>query len=247
MDLRGNLPGRTRNKQRFTGVAERPERVDAVLEVLRTTPGIARVRVLSPEEQAALVSPWLGDGADLGALPMPQLIDVTLIGDGPDAAALQGRLDLTVEGAVYDDHSAWRMPLSRAADGLETLAIIAALVTLLTVALLIAFAARATLIGNRPVVETLRLIGAEDGFIARSFVGRLVRRAAVGSIAGTATGCLALLALPSVRSSDPALDIAVGPGPLGWAALAVLVPLISVGVTWLAARGAVRVTLKRLP
>lgn len=227
--------------------AGKPDTVAAVLEVLRTTPGIADVRVLTEEEQAALITPWLGTGEILAELPMPQLIDVTLRGDGPDVDALQARLDLTVQGATYDDHAAWRGPLAKAADSLEVLAIIAVVVTLLTVGCLVAFAARATLIGNRSIVETLRLIGAEDSFIARAFVGRLVRRAAIGSLIGTAFGCLCLWALPNIDAEDPALTVTAQPGALGWFILLFVVPAFAVLITWLAARGAVRLTLRRLP
>lgn len=222
-------------------------RLDAVLEVLRTTPGIAEVRVLGPEEQKALLSPWLGDDALLDALPMPQLIDLVLEGGGPDPGAVQSRLDLTVSGATYDDHAAWRGPLSRAAEGLETLAVVAALITMLTVAALVGFAARATLVGNRTVVETLRLVGAEDAFIRRAFVGRLVFRSATGSAAGAVLGCLALLLLPTVAAADPELAEALAWGTTGWLVLTLAVPAIAVGVTWLSARAAVSMTLKGMP
>ena len=80
------------------GEGDAEARVAAVTEVLRTTPGIARVRVLSDDEQAALLAPWLGDAAGMADLPAPRLIDITLDGAGPDADALQKRLDLTVRG-----------------------------------------------------------------------------------------------------------------------------------------------------
>ena len=106
------------------------ERMKSVLEVLRTTPGIARVRPLSDAEQQSLIEPWLGSGTDLAAFPAPRLIDVVLDGAGPDAEALQARLDLTVNGAVYDDHAAWRAPLTSSAKALERLALGATLVVL---------------------------------------------------------------------------------------------------------------------
>ncbi|MEM1299635.1 MAG: cell division protein FtsX [Pseudomonadota bacterium] len=222
-------------------------RTKAVLEVLRTTPGIAQVRVLTAKEQTALLTPWLGEGAALSDLPSPRLIDVRLLGTGPDRQALQGRLDLTVSGAVYDDHSAWRGPLTTAAEALERMAIIASLLVLLTVGAIVAFAARATLIANRHVVETVRLVGAEDSYIERAFVRRLMARAAAGAGAGAAIGALAILMLPSVETGDAALALALEPSTLQWAVLILGVPILSVGVTWLAARGAVRLTLRAMP
>jgi cell division transport system permease protein len=222
------------------------ERLRAVLEVLRTTPGIAGARSLSDAEQAALVAPWLGDAAGLGGLALPRLIDVRLDGDGPDAARLQGRLDMTVEGAVYDDHAAWRRPLVAAAEGLTRLAFAATALVLATAALMVALAARATLAANRHVIEIVRLVGAEDRFISTAFVRRLARRAAVGGAVGAALGCGALALLPSVPG-EAGLAVELRPRGAGWVALGLGVPLAGTLVAWLAARTTVRLTLRRMP
>ena len=230
-------------------------RVRSVLEVLRTTPGITRVRVLSDQDQIALIAPWLGDNVNIADLPVPRLIDVVLDGDGPDPAALQKRLDLTVDGARYDNHAAWREPLGAAAASLERLALGATVISLLTAAGVVAFAARATLSANRHVIETVRLIGAEDRFIARSFVRRLAMRAIVGGFAGALIGCAVLalipgldegLVLPKVEAGER-LGVSLSPGLTGWAALAVGVPVIITFVVWLAARFTVRMTLRQMP
>lgn len=230
-----------------TGAGDPAGRIDAVLEVLRTTPGIARVRALTPDEQQALLTPWLGAGAGLSDLPAPQLIDVELLGRGPDAEALQGRLDLTIDGAVYDDHAAWRAPLISAASRLEMMALAASILVLITTGAIVAFAARATLLANRRVVETVRLVGAEDRFIGRAFVVRLVARAALGSAVGAVVGVAALWLLPNVDATDPALGLALKPSGQALAGLLVGIPLLSVLVTWVAARAAVRLTLRALP
>ena len=222
-------------------------RTQAVLEVLRTTPGITRVRVLSDEEQLALLTPWLGEGAALEGLPAPRMIDVRLLGAGPDAKALQGRLDLTVAGAIYDDHAAWRAPLTSAAEALETMAIIASILVLLTVGAIVAFASRATLVANRHVVETVRLVGAQDAFIERAFVRQLMLRAAFGAGVGTLVGTFAIFLLPDVDTSDPTLALGLDPSGTQWLLLLLGVPVLSVLVTWVAARGAVRLTLRAMP
>ncbi|MEM9059582.1 MAG: FtsX-like permease family protein [Pseudomonadota bacterium] len=231
------------------------DRIRSVLEVLRTTPGISRVRVLSDEEQAALIAPWLGQGEILSDLPVPRLIDVVLDGAGPDVDALQARLNLTVEGARYDDHAAWRGPLAEAAGALERLALGATLIILLTAAGVVAFAARATLSANRRVIETLRLVGGEDRFIARSFVRRLARRAAIGAFSGALLGCAILKFLPGVDEglilpkveAGQRLGVSLEPGLIGWAVLAIGIPLVISMIVWLAARFTVQLTLSRMP
>lgn len=223
------------------------ERVKTVLEVLRTTPGISRVRVLDDAEQKALITPWFGQAADLSALPTPRMIDVTIEGAGPDAESLQARLDLSVTGVVYDDHAAWRAPLAAAAGSLEWLALGTALLILLTTAAVVAFAARATLSANRQVVETIRLLGAEDTFIANAFVWRLVLRAVLGGFAGAVSGCAVMLIFPSAGSAESGLGLSLSPGALGWVLLLVGVPMACSLFAFLAARTTVRVTLSRMP
>ena len=230
-------------------------RVRSVLEVLRTTPGISRVNVLSDADQIALIAPWLGDNVNIADLPVPRLIDVSLNGEGPDPVALQERLDLTVDGARYDNHAAWREPLGAAANSLERLALGATVIILLTAAGVVAFAARATLSANRHVIETIRLVGAEDRFIARSFVRRLAFRATVGGFAGALIGCAVLalipgldegLVLPKVDAGER-LGVSLEPGVTGWVTLAAGVPAIVTFVVWLSARFTVRMTLHRMP
>lgn len=228
------------------GEGDVQEKIATVLEVLRTTPGIAKVRILSDDEQVGLLAPWLGGDADLADLPAPRLIDISLDGAGPDPEALQARLDLTVEGALYDDHAAWRAPLTSAATALERLALGATLVVLLTAGAMVGFAARATLAANADVITTVRLVGAEDRFIAGAFERRLARRALIGGVLGSLAGLAALLALPRIEA-DMELGVALSPGRLGWAALIVGVPLANVVIAWVAARWAVRSALRRMP
>ena len=221
-------------------------RVESVLEVLRTTPGIAEARPLSDEEQAALIAPWLGGEGKLEDLPAPRLIDVRLQGAGPDAKALQGRLDLTVTGAVYDDHATWRGPLAAAANALERVALAATVLVLLTSIAMVAFAARATLIANGETIKTVRLIGGEDEFLVRAFVPALAFRAAIGGLAGALLACLILLLLPGA-GAEVGLGDVLSPGWSGWLAMAVGVPLLGAVVAWLTSRWAVRAVLRQMP
>lgn len=226
------------------------DRVKSVLQVLRTTPGITSARPLSDEEQAALVAPWLAGGDALSDLPAPRLIDVTLEGDGPDARALQERLNLTVDGAVWDDHGAWRGPLIAAANALERVALVATFLVLATSIGMVAFAARATLIANQTVIRTVRLIGAEDAFLIGTYVRAMTLRAAIGGAAGAALGCLILVLLPGVDAeSGPGagLGAALSPGWLGWIIMALGVPVLGAGAAWITARWAVLAVLKRMP
>ena len=228
------------------GEGDAEARIAAVVEVLRTTPGIAEVSVLDDDEQAALLAPWLGDSGAIADLPAPRLIDVQLEGGGPDAEALQNRLDLTVEGAVYDDHAAWREPLARAAEALTRLAFGATALVLATAGAMIAYAARATLAANARVIEVVRVMGGEDRFITSAVVRRLALRAGIGAVAGAALGCLVLALLPAVEPGT-GVGLALGPELAGWAALGLGLPLSATLIAWAAALGAVRLALRRMP
>ena len=56
------------------------------------TPGIASARVLSDDEQRALLEPWFGPDLPVERLPIPRLIEIVEEGEGYDAAGLRLRL-----------------------------------------------------------------------------------------------------------------------------------------------------------
>ncbi|MBK0399389.1 cell division protein FtsX [Limibaculum sp. M0105] len=219
--------------------------LERVIDQLSATPGIASARALDPGEQAALLEPWLGRGARLADLPLPVLVDLRIEGSGPDVPALEANLGLVTPGAVYDDHAGVRAPLGRAAEEVRRIALAGTVLVVLAAAGMVALAARASLAANAELVRIVRLIGGEDAFITRAFVGRIVRRTALGAIAGAALGAGALAALP-VGGLSTALAPVLLPGPGGLAALAAVVALGFVAVGWGAARATLRVTLREM-
>ena len=63
--------------------ASRRGRGKKAIEILKATPGVLAVAVLDEEEARKLLEPWLGDADDLGDLPIPRLITVTIDPDSP--------------------------------------------------------------------------------------------------------------------------------------------------------------------
>lgn len=167
-----------------------------VMEILRTTPGVAKGRVLTSDEQRALLEPWFGPDLPIEALPIPQLVEVTTAPQGFDAQSLRLRLSAEAPGAVLDDHTRWRQPLVRAAERLRGLGFAAVGLIGATVAAMIVLAARAALAANAQVIMVLRLIGARDVFIARAFVRRFTLRAFGGALIGTIVGMITLAVIP---------------------------------------------------
>jgi cell division transport system permease protein len=216
----------------------------AALDVLATTPGIDRARLLSDEEQRALLEPWFGPDLPLEALPIPRLIEITEDGRGYDSEGLRQRLAAEAPGAVLDDHTRWRKPLADAAGRLRLLGWASIVLIGGAMAAMITLAANSALAANAQVIRVLRLVGARDAFIVRAFVRRFTLRALSGAGIGTLLGMIAISLLPE---ADPAGGFLTGLGfqGLGWL-LPFLLPPIAAIVAFFATRAAAFRKLKEL-
>lgn len=173
--------------------------INAALNILEQTAGVASARALTVEEQQALLAPWLGPDLPLDDLPVPQLIEIVEDGDGYDVEGLRLRLRAEVPGAVLDDHTRWRRPLVQAAQRMRIFGIAALGLILMSTLALVTLAASTALASNAQVINVLRLIGARDAYVARAFVRRFTLRAAGGAVAGVLLALGILLLFP--RSS----------------------------------------------
>jgi cell division transport system permease protein len=184
-----------------------------VLEVLRTTPGIASARALTDDEQRKLLEPWFGPELPLDALPVPRLIEVVEADPGYDPDGLRLRLAAEAPGAVLDDHTRWRRPLVAAAQRIRALGLVSLALIGVSMAAMITLAASAALAANARVIAVLRLVGARDIYIARAFVRRFTQRALAGAAAGTLLGAAAVALLPGTAEEGAFLT---GLGFQGW-------------------------------
>lgn len=216
----------------------------AALVVLRSTPGVAEARLMTLEEQQALLEPWFGPDLPVESLPIPRLIEIIETGSGYDAEGLRQRLAAQAPGAVLDDHTRWRRPLITAANRLRMMGWVALALIAGSTAAMITLAAQAALSANTQVITVLRLVGARDIYIARAFVRRFTIRALLGGTVGAALGMLAVWLLPS---ADAAGGFLTGLGFQGvhWMIPALIPPLAAL-VAFLATRGAALRTLRRL-
>lgn len=212
------------------------EQTVTVMEVLKTTPGIAESRLLPDTEVEKLLEPWFGPDMPVEALPIPRLVEVREAAEGFDPDALRLRLQGEAPGAVLDDHTRWREPLVKAAGRLRLLGLFSLLLIAAASGAMITLAAKAALAANGQVIRVLRLIGARDITIATAFVRRFTRRAAMGALAGTLVGMLAVWALPA---ADEAGGFLTGLGFQGWGWLwPLLIPLAAGAIGFGATRSA---------
>jgi len=214
----------------------------AALDVLQTTPGVTQARPLTADEQRDLLAPWFGPDLPIETLPVPQLIEIIEDGDGFDSAGLRARLQAEVPGAVLDDHTRWREPLVDAASRLRLLGFVSMVLIAGATAAMITLAANAALAANAQVIRVMRLVGAQDIYIARAFVRRFTLRALFGAAAGTVAGLLAVLLLPR---ADAAGGFLTGLGFQGWHWLWPLtIPILAALVAFVATRQAALRTLR---
>lgn len=176
--------------------------------VARLFRGVASAEVISQEESARLLEPWLGTGLDLGDLPVPRLIvvqlsDPTIV----DLDALGRRLAAQVRGATLDDHRGWTNRLQTMAQ--VTVLVGIAILSLVFVAtvLSVVFATRGAMAGNRDVVSVLHFVGAEDGFIAREFQRHFLLLGLKGGLAGAVLAAvffagLGFILAPSIGGAE---------------------------------------------
>lgn len=215
---------------------ERTAQTDLVLRILESTAGVEFARALDAQEQQELLAPWFGDGFDLTTLPVPQLVEVITAPDGFDAEGLRLRLAAEVPGAMLDTHDAWRKPLVSAADRMRTLARVALLLLVLSLAAMVTLAAQAALAANAQVISVLRLVGATDHFIVRAFVRRFTLRALGGAAGGAALGMVVVRSLPG-SLDEPGFLTGAGFVGAEWF-LPVLIPVLAAIVAFAATRWA---------
>jgi cell division transport system permease protein len=210
---------------------------DAVLKVLATTPGIAKARAMDDDEQKRLLAPWFGPDLPLDVLSLPRLIEITETAEGYDGEGLRLRLAAEAPGAVLDDHSRWRRPLVDAAGRLRLLGLLCIALIGAAMAAMITLAAGSALAANQQVIRVLRLVGAQDRYIAGAFVRRFTLRAFFGAAIGTGLGMIGVAFLPFADAEGGFLTD-LGFQGYGWIyplILPILAALVAFGATRFAA------------
>jgi cell division transport system permease protein len=169
-------------------------------DIARGFPGIAEVRPYSKEESSRLLEPWLGTGLALDDLPVPRLIVVKVTaGAAPDLTPLRKTLGEQVAGASVDDHRGW---IDRMRVMTRTAVVMGIGILLLVFAatvLSVTFATRGAMATNRPIVEVLHFIGAQDKFIAGHFQRHFLMLGLEGGAIGGGAAIL-LFALAGLMS-----------------------------------------------
>ena len=230
-----------------TAAPKEARRIEAALEILRTTPGIAGAEVIGEGRIMALLEPWLGSIGGSGDLPLPRLIDVELkAGAEVDTAALSKRLRQAVPGATVDDHGVWLDKLVRLLRAVEILASLVLLLIGLATVGTVVFTTRTGLAIHQEAIEVLHLIGAQDSYVAKQFATRALILGLRGGIIGLV---LAVPTLMGIGALAARMEAGLLPDftltPAHWAAM-VCLPLAVALIAMLTARLTVMKTLAEM-
>lgn len=166
----------------------------ALLQAVRSTPGVVSAEAVPEGEMRQTLERWLGPEAKSAELPVPAIINFD-VSPGTDTQAIARRVEqLTSDGKVQ----AHRESLGPLLSSLRTLQWIAlALVLLLSgaAAAAVVLAARGALDTHRFTIEVMHGVGATDLQVTHLFQRKLAIESFIGSVFGALVAALVLLLL----------------------------------------------------
>jgi cell division transport system permease protein len=212
---------------------------DATVRLLRATQGIAHAAPLSDAELDSLVAPWVGKGGLTADIPLPRLIDATLVpGAEVDVAGLTAALRRVAPHAVLDDHRSWIARLSAIADTVRYSAYIVLILIAGATAAAVSFATRAGLAAHHEMVALLHQMGARAGFIAGTVERHYFISALGAGLFGTLMAALLFLGVGGLEHLGVEAVPFLPPLLLDWSEMAwlIAVPAGAALIAWATAR-----------
>ena len=224
----GDLGG-DRLTVRVDGAAGAETMVRDLVEELGRMPEVERVEALPRRAVAEMLAPWIGSAAETAgqdALPLPLLIEVRL--DEPTAArTIEARLSGR-EGVVIDRADTWLKPLQQLAGLAGLVAGALAALAISVIVLVTIFATRAALSAQQDTVELLRLIGADESYIAKRFQRHAMWQGLAGGLGGALPGLIVIgFGAGAARLEGSILLAGLSPTLTGWIVMAALPALIA--------------------
>ena len=211
----------------------------AALRLLRAAPGIAHAAPLSDAELDALVAPWVGQNGLTSDIPLPRLIDASIVpGANVDVTGLVRQLKRAAPHATLDDHSRWISRLSAIADTVRYSAYGILLLIAGATAAAVSFATRAGLDAHHEMVALLHQMGARAGFIARTVERHYFVSAFVAALLGTLFAAVLFLGAGGLERFGVDAVPFLPPLSLAWAEIPWLlaVPVATALIAWATAR-----------
>jgi len=182
---------------------DRQRQTKTAIEILQKTPGVATAAIIDDAEIAALLEPWIGATSLTAKLPIPAMINVTLMrGVTIDLSALETLLQAEVPDARVDTHEQWLDDLLSLAIAAQMIAAAVVVMMLVATIAIIVFTARSSMLAQRETVEIVHMLGAKDSLISGAFQKRFWS-------VGLRGGLIGLLLIASVIGGLFALSLNV--------------------------------------
>jgi cell division transport system permease protein len=229
------------------GVQNPESLIETILSTLQRIPGVASVKLVNNQEVLKLLQPWVGQVNLLQDLTLPALIDVDMKPEiPPNVPEITAVLRQFAHGIRIEEHNQWQHMFEKLRLSLEIIAYLFISLIAITVMVTITLITRSSLATHASIIDVLRLVGANNSYIAAKFQRRAFWLALKGGLWGV------IIALPTLfllnwlslhlgvsEALKPTLSI-----PLLLAILSL--PFVVGGISLLAARLSVLRTLSRL-
>ena len=154
-----------------------------MVKLLRQTRGVKEVEVISPSRNRELLAPFLGE-IDLSELPMPRLISLTVDPDQVTTNSMRTLVNRLNPAARYESHLDWLSGLVQLARGLEILGLLILILVFAIAMAAVVIVTRSNLNIHMDIIEVMHFMGAEEKFIARSFVWHSLTLSMIGATVG---------------------------------------------------------------
>ena len=207
--------------------------VQALLNAVRSAPGVTSAAAVPESEMRGTLERWLGPAAQSPDLPVPALVNFDVL-PGADVATFQQRVRSVAPDASITAHREAVGPLLHSLRLLQWVAFGLVLLLSAAASAAVVLAARGALDTHRFTIEVMHGIGATDVQVTHLFQRKIAIDAFVGSLAGAAAAGLVLLALSAGAAF--AGELTGGATLSGWDLLILaLLPLgLTVLATWIA-------------
>ncbi|MCP4923821.1 MAG: hypothetical protein GY915_07315 [bacterium] len=224
-------------------------RQETVLGFLKRLPGVQRTEVVSQASIDSFSNSWFGTTeANDASLLKPTLIDVMVKDiNKVDLKTLEFALKKEVPGTTVLSSRQWHNGLLNVATSALVAAVFMAILIVFATILAAAFSAHTGLIIYRPIIEILRLVGADNNYIAKQFQRHALWLGLKSGFKGIALTAFFVVGglLMSQSLELPALAQG-GRWLWTWGILA-LMPFVVASVMMVAARTTVTWELSKLP
>lgn len=213
--------------------------LDALLQVVRTSPGVTSAQAVPESDMRATLERWLGPAAQSRDLPVPALINFDA-GAGANIGMIQQRAQAIAPSARIAAHRDSVAPLLRSLTVLQIVALGLVLLLSAAAAAAVVLAARGALDTHRFTIDVMHGIGATDLQVTHLFQRKIAIDALIGSVTGGLAAASVLLLLAGGASFAADLTGGATLGARDLIILAMLPFALTALATWVARTAVLR-------